>query len=100
MRIATVNGQAVTADPRMNPEALVSGDLTLSATSSIPITLVASNTPTNATITVRVVLGAGDAYTIPATFVSGDATSSTWSATLTSLSPARVSSLQAKAVLP
>jgi hypothetical protein len=100
VRIATVNGQPVTADPRMNPAALVGGDLTISATSSVPVTVAAANVPTSATVTIRVGLGAADAYTVPATFVSGDASSSIWSATLTSLSPARVSSLQAKAVLP
>lgn len=100
VRIATVNGQAVTADPRMSPEALMGGDLVVSATTEIPVTLAATNVPTNATVTVRVVLGAGDAYTVPASFQSGDANNSIWTATLTSLSQPRVSSLQAKVVLP
>lgn len=99
VRIATVNNQAVTADPRMNPSALVGGDITISTTSAVPLTLAASNVPTTSTVTVRVVLGGGNAYTVPATFQSGNLTSSTWTATLTSLTPARVSSMQAKVVL-
>lgn len=99
VRIATVNSQAVTADPRMNPSALVGGDITISATAAVPITLAAANVPTTSTVTVRVVLGGGNAYTVPATFQSGNLASSTWTATLTSLTPARVSSMQAKVVL-
>ena len=97
VRIATVNGAAAPSDP---VGGLLVGDLVISATASIPITISAQNVPTNSTLTVRVVLGSGTEYSVPASFSSGDVTASTWSATLTSLSPARVSVLQAKVVLP
>jgi hypothetical protein len=97
IRIATVNGEPVSSDPLGG---LVVGDLTISATTSIPVTLAAENVPTNSVVTLRVVLGSGSDYVVPATLGGGDATASTWTATLTSLSPAKVSGLQAKVLLP
>ncbi len=100
LRIATINGQPATGDPHMDAQALVSGDLVISRASSVPVTIAATNVPTNVTVTVRVVLGADPDYTTPAVFQSGDATISIWLATLVALSPQRVSAIQAKVVLP
>ena len=101
VRITSVNGIPVTGDPSNNAQALVSGNVTINNASLVPVTLAASNVPTNATITVRVVLGFGSGYvSAPATLVSGDGISSTWSVTLPAVSPGRVSSLQARVVLP
>jgi hypothetical protein len=98
VRVTTVAGQAIPADPRsgLSPP----GDLSLNTTGQVEVLCEAANVPTTGwKVTVRVVLKSGDEFSADATLDGGNETLSTWRVMLPQALPAsNLVVVQARAV--
>lgn len=97
VKILSVDGSAAPAVPTASLD--ISADIGISTNSATTVTLQTTNFPTNGLVEVRSAakFGANATWTT-ATFQSGDASSATWTATLSFLTG--FSTLQARATLP
>jgi hypothetical protein len=98
IRMRTAGGQTLPGDPEGRFDGV--GDLLVLSSEPVPVELETTNMPLNWNVGVRVVLRSGTPYTVPATFVDGDASSATWVATLQPLPQGSYVAVQARAAQP
>ena len=95
VRVVSIGGTAGPADPHAN---LGAPDVPINSSAAQTVTLETTNVPPLGTVVVRVVPASGLAFTVNATFASGNVAKATWTASITF--PPNYSALQARAALP
>lgn len=80
LRAVSYGGAPIAADPR--PHFTLPADVTVTATGPLPLVIEADNIPIASAVFVRVTPQFGQAIEVSASFTSGDATSSVWTASL------------------
>lgn len=98
VKITAIAGQPVPDDP--HAEFSPPGDVFLTEEGPVTADIEAHDLPLNWNVKVRVTLRSGDEYVANATFVQGDATLSTWSASLQALPLSDFVAIQARASRP
>ena len=95
LRVLTVAGQTVPADPRAR--FVTPGDVVINTSGNVEAIVEATSMPITWTVKVRVNLRNGDESIVTATRVDGDSVSSRWSATLPAFPQSDFVAIQARA---